>query len=587
MQLAYRVTLDPDRHQLQVELDIQDLSPCELSLLTPTWVPGDYEFQTYGRDVFAVRATDPSSGRDLRVRRNGWSGYTVEQHRGALHVRYRASAASVDFSEACGVLGDTNGVLLGTRYLHVAAQTGACSVRYQVPDGWAIHHPAGAAPLGDNTWRYADYAQLLDTPVCFGHFERITRQVRGTTFHHVFLTRAVGFDTGVQRFLDALEAVAEAYFEMFGAFPFEDYTYVLSFNPNDSWGLEHLSGTMVGLDPATFYDADQYKISIRVCAHELFHAWNVRRLRPAPLGHLHWQCGCFSEGLWVAEGFTRYYEFLVCTRTGVYSPAQFFSAVVNYYTHLAALPAYAQVSPVDASSASYLNHDKYPGRANSAIDYYDAGMVIAFETDAQLRTLAAPSASLDSAFAAFYSAYAGKGAGYGVEQICSFFDERLPGLGARLHAQATLPGRLALPDVLQQLGFQVDIGDVPYLGLILSGDSGPGIDSVLDGSPASGSGLAAEDVIVAVDGYPFSPQALAWAAAHPGQVRLDVLRGNQPHRYSVTPSRRTTLTGLRWAGSAAQAQAIAHWLRSAFAPTQDQAIALEFYENFHGIETVL
>lgn len=585
MKVDYHVALDPARHELRVELRLEDLAPGTLALATPTWVPGDYDFQTFGRDLFDVRARQPGGGA-VRLRRDGWSGYTFEHGADAVTVTYRAAAASVDFSEECGVLGDRNGVLLGTRYLRVRGHAGPCRVHYEVPAGWRIHHAAGARQVGERSWEYDGYEQLLDTPVAFGMFDLITRQVRGTAFHHVFLTRGVGYEGGVEGFVTRLCKIAETYHDMFGAFPFENYTYVLSLNPNDSWGLEHLSGTMVGLDPATFYDDDQYKVSVRVCAHELFHAWNVRRLRPLPLGRLDLEQGCFSDGLWVAEGFTRYYEFLSCTRTGIYTAGQFFSVVANYYAHLVALPAYDRVSPADSSAATYLNHDKYPGRANSAIDYYDAGMVIAFELDAILRR-EAPGLSLDRVFAAFYHAYVGLGQGYTVAQLCAFADERLPGLGQRLERKAMEPAGLDLPNCLRRLGFEVGEAALPYVGLIVQNDTGPAIYSVLDTSPAGESGLAAEDVIVSVNGSPYSLEALSWAAAHEKAVVLDVLRGNQARTCTIIPGTRTALTGLAWTGSTEQADLIAQWLGCPFAPAPSQIFPLDFYENFHGIETVI
>ena len=512
MEVTYQVRLNPARHELDIVIEIADPPPGALTLATPTWVPGDYDFATYGRDVFDVKALDRETGAPLPVRRRGWSSYKVEADGRALRVRYRASAASVDFSEGCGVLGDLNGVLLGTRYLRVVEHNGGCAVRYQIPEGWAVHHPSGATPLGDNTWAYDGYERLLDTPVAFGQFDLISRDVRGTTFHHLFLNRAVGFEGGVEAFVDDLVKVSEAFHDIYGSFPFADYTFVMSFNPNDSWGLEHLSSTMVGLDPSTFYDEDQYKVSVRVCAHELFHAWNVRRLRPAPLMRLDFEAGDFTEGLWVAEGFTRYYEFLSCTRTGIYTPEQFLSAVTGYYTHLTAIPAYRRVSPADSSAASYLNHDKYPGRANSAIDYYDAGMVIAFELDAILRTETHGRQSLDTVFAAFYEAYVGKGAGYTVDDLrllrpasagpgraaagqgagagaagpaCS---AARPGLYGHRRARATAgrhPGQRYRPQRLQRAGRQSGGGERPR------GRGQPGQCQrlpVLAGGPAMGDG---------------------------------------------------------------------------------------------------
>jgi len=586
--VEYSVTLDPAHHQLQVKMRIPEQPAGELRLEVPTWVPGDYSFANYARDIFACSASDAETGTALVVRRSGLAGYTVQHGGGELLVSYSATASSADFSEACGVLGDQNGVLLGTRYLRVAGSAGPCIVHYEVPAGWPIHHPSGARQIAERSWEYSGYEQLLDTPVCFGHFDLITRNISGTNFHHLFLTRGIGFDDGAEGFVDDLVKIAEDYFAIFGSFPFADYTYVLSLNPSDGWGLEHLSSTMVGLDPSTFYDADQYKVSVRVCAHELFHAWNVRRLRPSPLDNLarELETGSFTDGLWVAEGFTRYYEFLSCTRAGVYTPDQFFSAVTNYYAHLSALPAYQRVSPADSSSASYLNHEKYPGRANSAIDYYDAGMVIAFELDAILRS-EAEGQSLDVMFAAFYHRYVGQGAGYSIKDICAFAGDLVPGLGRRLMEKASQPARIELPAQLSKLGFNVIEHSVPYLGVIMQDDVGPAIYSVLDNSPAGDSGLAAEDVLFAVNGYPYSVEAIRQASAHGRDVVLDALRGNQPHRYRIIPGTRNVIGELVWNGSVEQASLIAAWLGAQFAPARGQVFTLDFYENFHGVETVL
>ncbi|MFN2586813.1 MAG: hypothetical protein ABR613_01665 [Actinomycetota bacterium] len=358
-------------------------------------------------------------------------------------------------------------------------------------------------------------------------------------------------------------------------------------NPNAQWGLEHLTSTMVGLGPDVFTNADQNATGVRVCAHELFHAWNVRRLRPAPLGDLDLTGGNFTEGLWVAEGFTRYYEFLSCTRAGVYTPAQFFSAVVNYYRHLEALPAYERVSPVDASLASFLNHDdKYPGRVNDAIDYYDAGMLIAFATDVLLRT-ETPLESLDTAFAAFYKEFAGRGAGYTPETLRDFFEQLHPGSGKLAYAAATAPGALPVVDALVRLGFEVHHGQVPTLGVVFLNDGAPTIYGVLDDSPAAAAGIASEDVIAAVDRRPFELPTLEWAVGHSRSVEIEVWRGNERLQRTVAPEPRDRIARLVWKGDGAQTALVARWLGQPFDLPPGTGVPLDFYENFHGVETVV
>ncbi|MFZ3291129.1 PDZ domain-containing protein [Mycobacterium sp.] len=584
----YRVTVLPHHHELDVTMTVPPgAGGTPLRLGTPTWVPGDYTFSPYGRDVFAVTATDELSGAPLAVAREGWQGYVIQHRSGPLVISHRAYCSSWEFSEACGILGDRAGVLTGARYLFVGDYDGPCHVTYQLPEGWALHHPSGARQVDAFTWEYPSYLILLDTPVCMGGFEMATSEICGTAFHHVFIDGGVGAAQSRQEVTDPVDAAAARYHQIFESFPFEDYTFVYSCNPKAEWGLEHLTSTMVGLGANAFTDPDVRATGIRAAVHELFHAWNVRRLRPAPLGHLDLIGGNFTEGLWLAEGFTRYYEFLTCTRTHLYTPQQFFSTIVNYYRHLEVLPTYHRVSAVDSSRATYLNHvKKYPGRVNNCIDYYDKGMLIAFGADTLLR-LETPDSTLDKAFAKFYARFAGQGAGYSTAAVRDFFDKIHPGLGARVHREATEVAGLDVAGLLGRLGFRVTEEKVPYLGLVLADGKGPEIYGVLDTSPAGASGIAPEDVLTAIDGVTFDSQALEWAIANQDTVALSVARGNQTLTYQIRPVPRSQIGGLCWIGDDRQASLIRSWLDSDFYPTHEQKFPLDFYSNFHGPETVI
>ena len=356
--VSYRVRVLPAQHELEVEMTIDGPAAEGLVRLeSPTWVPGAYGFMPLARDLFELKAQDARTGAPLALSREGWQAFHVDGCHGAIRISYKAYAYATQYGAVSGLLDGEYAVLLGSRYLHAPAWPGRCSVTYDLPANWKVHHPAGAKRIGEtNAWDYPSYEVLLDSPVVMGSFELIKRKVKGTDFYYVFVDRGLGYESQVNPFVDSLMAVAEKFYEIFGSFPFDNYTFVLSLNPAADWSLEHLTSTMCGLGPEVFIDPDQTAHGIRLCTHELFHAWNVRRLRPAPVKHLDLYHGSFTEGLWVAEGFTRYYEFLICTRTRVYTPEQFFSAVVNYYRHLAAVPAYQRVTPVDSSLATYLNH---------------------------------------------------------------------------------------------------------------------------------------------------------------------------------------------------------------------------------------
>jgi predicted metalloprotease with PDZ domain len=447
-----------------------------------------------------------------------------------------------------------------------------------------------------NCWTYPGFEILLDTPVVFGKFELISRSIKDVPFYFVFVDRGVGFDQQVNKFVDQLSVAVEKIHDVFGLFPFTDYTFVLSLNPQADWGLEHLTSNMSGLGPEVFVDDDQFANGIRVCAHELFHAWNVRRLRPATLGQLVHKLsrGCFTEGLWFAEGFTRYYEFLISTRAKAYNPAKFFSAVLGYYQHLSQQPAYKRETAADSSLATYMNHSKYPGRVNNAIDYYDKGMLIAFGLDVHLR-LSTTDNHLDNALREFYLRYFGDGStvpanyvGYTTDDVVSFFNEIQAELGTRVGQLVQQPAGLDTLEKVEQLGFEINWQHTYTLGLFFLNANEPTIYGVADDGAGGQVGIAPGDVIEAINGYAFTPSALKWVASQVQLTRLTVMRGHRKLNFELTPQPLRKVRSLIWRGSQEQAQTIGSWLeQDDFSPLQGQVFELDFYENFHGIETMV
>ena len=486
----YLVRVEPKSSLLEVELTERGLPKGNVTFELPTWVPGAYAFMRYARNLHEVKARDARTGRALAVRRAGWSGFEVLEAEGEVTLTYRVHAYDPAWGELVGLLSHEQGVILGTHFLYAQGRKGERTVRYVLPEGWALHHPAGATLVGPNAFRYPSYHALLDTPVVLGRHERLTRTWQGTPFHFVFLDRAVGFEREVEPFVDELMKVVEACHELFGSFPFEHYTFVFTFHPQAGWGLEHASSTMIALGDQALIDPEERARGIRVSAHELFHAWNVCRLRPAPFLNMEHARGSFTEGLWIAEGFTRYYEFLLSVRARSITPEAFFSNVVNYYRHLVAMPAYRRTSAVDSSLATFLNHNRYPGSINNSIDYYDKGMLIAFDLDAELRALDKPS-SLDREFRAFYEAFVGKGDGFTQDDVRRFFGAKGERIAQLISREVEGEAGLSTPEQLERLGFVVERETVRYLGLVLEKNQGPAIANVLDDSPAGTSGLAA------------------------------------------------------------------------------------------------
>jgi predicted metalloprotease with PDZ domain len=583
--VEYRVRILPEAHQLDVSLRIEGEAARRPLLATPTWIPGAYGFLKYGRDLFDVRASEPG-GKALPLVREGWSGYRVESSGPVIEARYRACAADPAWAELCGYVGADQALLLGAHYLFPAGYRGPVRVRYELPRGWKLHHPSGPEPAGDAVFDYRSFSQLLDSPVVAGRFEDFTRRVEEADFHFVFLDRAIGFDQKVEALLDDIVKVVEQNRAIFGSFPFGDYTFVLSCDPRAKWGLEHATSSTCGFGEEVFIDPEAWYDAVRLCAHELLHAWNGCRLVPAPVGEPDLLAGSFPEALWVTEGFTRYYEMLLCVRSGAASPETLLGNVVNYHRQLTARPAYRRVAAVDSSRATFLNHNRFPGAANCAIDYYDQGMLLAFDLEAALRT-GSPAHSLDEALRGLYERYAGKGQGLTHAQARDFFAELSAEAGERARRGTEEPAGLATIESLKRLGFEPQMAEQPFLGIVLAEGSEAEIADVIDESAAGTVGLAPGDEITGVGGHPFSLKALRWLVASRLKVELQVRRGGQTLTVRIRPGGRERIEKLIWRGDKQQEKLLSEMFGRPFAPEAGCEIDLSAHHNFHGIATMV
>jgi predicted metalloprotease with PDZ domain len=581
----YTVEVEPARHQLHLTLELDGLRPGPLHLAIPTWVPGAYAFLRYGRDVLSLDAVDAASSRPLRVTRQGWSGWRVEGVQAAVRVEAQLNAWDPGTGELAGLVDERWALLLGTRYPFAPDYPSECEVEYRLPEGWPVHHPSGAVELGEGRFLYPSHSALLDTPVVVGEATRLTRTVRGTPFHALFLSVPVGFEEEAPGFLDALARIAEGCHDIFGSFPFADYTFIFETSGESGWGMEHASSTLVTLDPEVFVQPQRLSETLRVCAHELFHAWNGARLKAAPLGSPDLLLGSFPDGLWLTEGFTRYYEFLLLARAGCLRPPDVLSNLVNYHRHLTMRPAWGRVSPEDSSRAAFLNHHRFPGALNASLDYYDQGMLVAFDVDAVLR---AAGDSLDAAMRELFSTWSGRGTGYSSEDVLQFFRARNTEAGDVAAKGTQQAAGLQTHASLRRLGFEVDTHEVGFLGVLLEGLSGPRLSDVADASPAGEAGLAAGDELLAVEGRPYRLNVLRFCLERRREVALTVRRGERSFSLVVPVGRRREVSLLSWVGSEAQADGVRRWLSApAYRLEPGRPIPLGAYENFHGIQTVL
>ena len=355
-----------------VTVEIDD-APAPLTLLFPAWLPGAYELRTFGKGASAFDARD--QGRPLRVRRDGASRVVVEGHAAgaAVRVRFRiaASLLSDDGAEVDARHAYLNLGAVLPAVLEREARPHACSLA-AVPAGWRI------VPDGDGV-AAPSYLALIDQPLevapteTLAVAERTSSGVRFVVAVHDEADPARG-RAAAARLLAELPRIADAERALAGAFPFARYVLFVhvSERPEQPAALEHAAAASLVIPPELVGDAGWEELR-HVVAHELFHAWNARRMVPLELAVTALERPQSIGALWITEGLTEHAALVALARSGLLGRAALAQRLDDLFTRAREAERYG-VSLDALSRLAFIT----PGAPRIDPDaYYAAGHAVA------------------------------------------------------------------------------------------------------------------------------------------------------------------------------------------------------------------
>jgi predicted metalloprotease with PDZ domain len=331
---------------------------------------------------------------------------------------------------------------------------------------------------------------------------------------------------------------------MFGTIPYHDYTFILHLRANAGGGIEHLNSTSLGFPRDRFAKEDGWRRFYGLVAHEFFHLWNVKRIRPDALGPFDYTKENYTRSLWVAEGITSYYGDLMVRRAGLVSGKEYLDGLARDIEDYENTPGRLQMSAEDASFNTWIKEYRPDENSvNSQVSYYDKGELLGLLLDLEIRRQSHNKSSLDSVMRYLYAEFYGNKRNYtpaDFQKAC----ELMAGAGMDEFFAKYVRGRDEIPynQFLSAAGLSLEQPDkvrvsfsgdghksLGYLGADLE-DSGDFINvkDVRAGTPAYDQGLNARDKIVALNGTHLNTEGFEAAiAAKPGEtVRLTVLRND-------------------------------------------------------------
>lgn len=485
-----------------MSFDVAGMDDVLLSL--PIWTPGAYELGNFAR--FVVRFSATQGGANLRWGKEDpetWRIHPTSAGTVAVQFDYMADTLDNAMTWSAPDLLLFNGTNLfpypeGRGFDWPATVTIHTEAEWQVATSMA---PRGAPSA--RSWGERNYHDLVDMPFIVGRFDMDSALVAGKWLR--FATYPAGSVSGAHRdsVWAVLKAVVPPQAAVFGEVPWRVYTVLQILEPSyrGASGLEHSDSHVdIVSDVDAPYLAGLY-------AHEIFHAWNVKRLRPVEMTPYRYDRAQPTPTLWVSEGVTDYYADLSMVRGGVSDSAEFLATTETKIGSVAALPA---TSAEDASLATWIS----PKDGTKYI-YYDQGSLTGLLLDVLIRDASDNRRSLDDVLRSLYQSTYARGRGFANDEWWQAV-ERAAGRPLGDFRARYVDGREPLPyaSVLPLAGIRVQADSIRQVrvGVFSATDSvGERVVDILPGSAAAMAGVRAGDYLlsigdVIVTGSDFGPK---------------------------------------------------------------------------------
>lgn len=519
--VAFTVSVpEPRRHLLEVRMEVPDLEDrSQVDLGLPVWSPGSYKVREYSRHLQNFAAEGPR-GEDLESRKTDKATWrvdcadvdtvaaTYEVYARTLNVREKHVEASHAFYQPTAV------------YLYPDGDLDRpATLELEPPNAdWEVFCSLDRIEGDDLHRRAPNFDILYDAPVEMGDHDVLEFDAEGVSHEMVFWGEG---NWDAERLERDLPEIVSAHTELFDEIPYDDYTFITLLSDGAYGGLEHRNSTSL-LYPQNDFGAppedsreppiedDDYLNFLSLVSHELFHAWNVKRMYPAALEEIEYQTENYVPELWTIEGITSFYDRLGLFRAGLIGANRYLEyygdRIASYENTPGRHVQSLREAGFDAWVKLYLSDEQ---TINSTVSYYLEGALVAFVLDLRLRRATDGERSLDDIVRHLWREYGpttdrGYPEGiyrelaeeYGGREFGEFFEEYVWGTAEFDWESELAPFGLVLERDL------ADDSPETWLGIELEeADDGARVSRVRSDGPARDADLSPSDAIVEIDGW--------------------------------------------------------------------------------------
>ncbi|MGB4773796.1 MAG: peptidase M61, partial [Daejeonella sp.] len=407
--VSYKISFsEPQAHYIDVEMiyksnrAILDYTPSIIKM--PVWAPGSYLIREFAKNVEGLQATG-EKGNPLKVEKTAKNTWAIFDQMGEkVTVKYRIYAfeASVrtSFVDASHAFLSPTGIFM---YVDNDLKKSA-SVSIKPYQGWNKVSTGLEAVKGKEFTYFApDFDILYDSPIEVGNQDIFEFNASGVK-HEVAMYGGGNYDKERLK-IDMAKLVVEET-AVFGVNPNKRYVFIVHNYSTGGGGIEHLNSTVLGATRLAYDKEAGYDGFLGLVAHEYFHLWNVKRLRPIALGPFDYEKENYTTNLWIAEGFTAYYDNLMMRRAGFHTPEKYLDVLSASINTLTNTPGNYIQSASEASFDAWIKYYRpNENSKNSTISYYDKGAMIALVFDLEILNATKGKKGLDDVMKAMYDEY--------------------------------------------------------------------------------------------------------------------------------------------------------------------------------------
>jgi len=535
---------NPLSSYLQIKITFSVAEPdSEVQLQLPAWRPGRYELQNFAQKIQQFRVLDSANNAMAytKITKDCWQIPVPAP--GDLTVIYNFYARQLD---AGGSWTDETQLYvnpINCLPTIVGREQETCELKLVIPEDWQI---ATGLPQKEGKILSAEnYDQLVDSPlIASATLKLASYEVNGIPF---FIWIQGDCQPDWERIVRDFTAFTQEQIKLFGEFPVNDYHFLNEILPYKHYhGVEHSNSTVITLGPGELLMSKSlYKDLVGVSSHELFHTWNIKKIRPAAMmPYDYTQENYFRTG-YVAEGVTTYYGDYLLARAGVYSAAEYFEELNGVLSKHFSDYGHQNYSVADSSFDLWLDGYK-PGVPDRKVSIYHKGALAALILDLEIRRNTNNIRSLDTVMQRLWQEFGKAGIGYteadyerlvsevGQDSFSKYFKDIIygtaplqPYLDKALHyvgCALVMEPSLVITESI--FGFKTNLNDN-----VLK------VNAIAPDSPAYFN-LSLDDELLAVNGRKIEGNINALISAQSEELTLTLFRHKQLQQVTLRPDKK-------------------------------------------------